>query len=137
MRIRGVRVPLAEESSATSFVSLSAGLGSPEIVKLRVNRGEPFHVTLVLQLPGLAAGGLPVMSIGQKKHQPPGEATGSQLPDLYTTPPGEYHLAEAISPAFAPVTLNHNHIVWSVMRKLEAGVGTEHLVVSTALVSMR
>jgi hypothetical protein len=112
------------------------GMVGARIVKLSENRVELFQKTRTLQLPGLDAGGLPVTSMDHQKHRPPADATGSQFPDLYAVPFGEYQVAEGASPAFAPVTLNHSHTVWSVVRKLEAGVGTEQLLVSTAFVTI-
>jgi hypothetical protein len=76
------------------------------IVKFRVNKGELFHETRRLQLPGEEAGGLPETSMDQLKHQVPADATGFQVPDLYAAPSGEYHVADATSPELAPVTLN-------------------------------
>jgi hypothetical protein len=51
------------------------------IVKLSVNTAEPFQEARTLQLPGVDAGGLPAIAMGNQKHQLPADATGFQLLD--------------------------------------------------------
>jgi hypothetical protein len=51
------------------------------------------------------------MDMDAQKHQFPADATGFQLLEVYATPFGLYQVAEATSPAFAPVTLNHRYTV--------------------------
>ena len=104
--------------------------GGPSVIE-HVRRVLPIGWKATL----LAIDGARMSSVERQLQRLPADATGSQFPDLYAVPFGEYHVAEGTSPAFAPVTLNHSHTVWSVVRNAVAGAGTVQPLVLTAFVT--